>query len=91
MSTYVYPRGTDRRPTSTFPVVQRGGIRFFRRVTRSVVGAFEGIGQRGLFIRDTIRAQVGTCGICARSIVKPPPTIAISSPRHSCDSRYVAL
>src|SRR5687768_3925188 len=56
MSTYVYPRGTDHRPTSTFPVVQRGGIRFFRRVTRSVAGAFEGVGKRALFVRDTIRA-----------------------------------
>jgi len=56
MSTYVYPRGTDPRPTSTFPVVQRGGIRFFRRVTRSFVRAFAGVGLRGLFVRDTFRA-----------------------------------
>ena len=56
MSTYVYPRGTDPRPTSTFPVVQRSGIRFFRRVTRAVTGAFAGVGARTLFLRDTIRA-----------------------------------
>ena len=56
MSTFVYPRGTDPRPTSTFPVVQRGGIRFFRRVARAVIGALGGIGLRGLFVRDSIRA-----------------------------------
>ena len=56
MSTYVYPRGTDPRPTSTFPVVQRSGIRFFRRITRAVGGAFAGVGKRTLFFRDTVRA-----------------------------------
>ncbi len=56
MSTYVYPRGTDPRATSTFPVVQRSSIRFFRRVARTVIGAFAGIGLRAFFLRDIIRA-----------------------------------
>ena len=55
MSTTVYPRGTDPRPTSSFPVVQRTGIRFFRRVARSIIGAFEGVGKRVFFLRDTAR------------------------------------
>ena len=31
----VFPTGTDLRPTETFPVVQRTGIRFFRRYSRT--------------------------------------------------------
>ena len=56
MSTYVYPRGTDPRPTSTFPVVQRSGIRFFRKITRAFTSAFGGVGKRAYFLRDTFRA-----------------------------------
>ncbi|MDB4907394.1 MAG: putative transporter [Gemmatimonadetes bacterium] len=44
------------RPTETFPIVQRGSIRFFRRVTRSIQGFFREIGVRGLFTRDILRA-----------------------------------
>jgi phospholipid/cholesterol/gamma-HCH transport system permease protein len=51
-----YPRGTDLRPTETFPVVQRAGVRFFRRVTRSFVSIFRHIGLRGFFLRDIVRA-----------------------------------
>jgi phospholipid/cholesterol/gamma-HCH transport system permease protein len=42
--------------TSTFPVIQRAGIRFFRRVTRVVEGSFRGFGARTFFLRDAIRA-----------------------------------
>lgn len=56
MSTYVYPRGTDPQPTSTFPVVQRWGIRVFRKITRAFTGTFGGIGKRVYFLRDAIRA-----------------------------------
>ena len=56
MSSYVYPRGTDQQPTSTFPIVQRGGIRFFRKVARAFSSAFGGIGKRAYFLRDTIRS-----------------------------------
>ena len=56
MSTYVYPRGTDPRPTSTFPVVQRSGIRFFRKITRAFSTAFGGVGLRAFFLRDVLRA-----------------------------------
>jgi phospholipid/cholesterol/gamma-HCH transport system permease protein len=39
-----------------FPVVQRSGIRFFRRVTRYWIGHFRSVGQRGYFLRDIFRA-----------------------------------
>jgi phospholipid/cholesterol/gamma-HCH transport system permease protein len=44
------------RPTETFPVVQRAGIGFFRRMTRTWRGIFAGIAQRGYFARDIARA-----------------------------------
>ena len=44
------------RETETFPVMQRGGIRFFRRITRSFIGFFGQVGSRGYFLRDTGRA-----------------------------------
>ena len=52
------------RPTETFPVVQRAGIRFFRRVTRAGRSVFRGIGERGYFARDLLRAlgEPGTWG-----------------------------
>lgn len=43
-------------PTETFPVVQRTGIRIFRRVTRASAGIFGEIGRRGYFVRDIGRA-----------------------------------
>ena len=46
----------EMRETETFPVVQRGGIRFFRRITRGFIGFFRQIGARGYFLRDTGRA-----------------------------------
>jgi len=44
------------QPTETFPVVQRTGIRFFRRVTRAFINFFAQIGARGYFLRDIGRA-----------------------------------
>jgi phospholipid/cholesterol/gamma-HCH transport system permease protein len=54
-----FPTATDSRPTETFPVVQRTGIRLFRRVTRTYQHVFGGIGKRGFFFRDVVRA-IGT-------------------------------
>ena len=56
MSLPVYPTGTDRRPTETFPIVQRGGIRFFRRYVRLWGRTFGDIGLRGYYLRDVVRA-----------------------------------
>jgi ABC-type transporter Mla maintaining outer membrane lipid asymmetry permease subunit MlaE len=46
----------EHRHTETFPLVQRGGIRFFRRMSRATIGTFRGIGQRVLFLREIRRA-----------------------------------
>ena len=44
------------QPTETFPVVQRTGIKFFRRITRAFIGLFRSVGARGYFLRDMGRA-----------------------------------
>ena len=44
------------QPTETFPVVQRTGIKFFRRITRVFIGFFHSVGARGYFMRDMGRA-----------------------------------
>jgi phospholipid/cholesterol/gamma-HCH transport system permease protein len=44
------------QPTETFPVVQRTGIKFFRRITRAFIAFFREIGARGYFLRDMGRA-----------------------------------
>ena len=44
------------RETHTFPIVQRGPLMFFRRVSRATLGFFGGFGQRVLFLRDLKRA-----------------------------------
>ena len=59
---YRYRHEPERQPTESFPVVQRAGIRFFRRVTQSWSRLFEQIGARGYYMRDTLRgfAEVDT-------------------------------
>jgi phospholipid/cholesterol/gamma-HCH transport system permease protein len=44
------------QPTETFPVVQRTGIKLFRRVARATTGVFGQVGARGYFVRDIGRA-----------------------------------
>ena len=51
-----FPHHPHPAPTDTFPVVQRSGIRFFRRVSRGVLGAFEKVGAWVYFLRDIGRA-----------------------------------
>ncbi|MEP6690882.1 MAG: ABC transporter permease, partial [Gemmatimonadaceae bacterium] len=43
---------TDPQATSTFPIPQRVGIRFFRTVSQATRGVFSGIGERVYFARD---------------------------------------
>jgi phospholipid/cholesterol/gamma-HCH transport system permease protein len=50
------PLGGRLQPTETFPVVQRTGIKFFRRITRGFISGFRAIGARGYFLRDVGRA-----------------------------------
>ncbi len=45
-----------QQPTESFPIVQRGGIVFFRRVTQSFINFFRQVGVRGYFLRDIARA-----------------------------------
>jgi phospholipid/cholesterol/gamma-HCH transport system permease protein len=45
-----------QRPTETFPIVQRGLLRFFRQVAQGTLGFFRGVGQRALFLREVRRA-----------------------------------
>ena len=44
------------RPTSSFPVVQRSGLRFFRQMGRETIALMAGIGGRVLFLGDIRRA-----------------------------------
>ena len=44
------------QPTETFPVVQRTGIKLFRRIARGTIGGFSQVGARGYFVRDIGRA-----------------------------------
>ncbi|MDB4914959.1 MAG: putative transporter [Gemmatimonadetes bacterium] len=46
----------DKRPTEQFPIVQRKGINFFRRITQGFIGFFRQVGARGYFLRDIGRA-----------------------------------
>ena len=56
MSSSFYPRQPQMRPTEQYPVMQRAGIRFFRRMSRTGTGIFRQIGVRGFFMRDIGRA-----------------------------------
>ena len=45
-----------QRETQTFPIIARGPLIFFRRMSRATLGFFGGFGQRVLFLRDLRRA-----------------------------------
>jgi phospholipid/cholesterol/gamma-HCH transport system permease protein len=49
-------REFGRRPTETFPIVQRKGIVFLRHMTQGFIGFFRQVGARGYFLRDIGRA-----------------------------------
>ena len=46
----------ELRPTATYPLPARAGIKVFRRIARSGVGIFMDVGKRVFFMRDAIRA-----------------------------------
>ena len=56
MSDFDRPFDGRLQPTETFPVVQRTGIKFFRRITRAFLAFFHAVGARGYFMRDIGRA-----------------------------------
>jgi len=78
-----YPRGTDLRPTETFPVVQRTGLRFFRTVTRHFVNIFRHVGLRGFFARDIARA-LAEPGTGAAEMVRQMRRIGVDSVPLAC-------
>ncbi len=49
-------RFVERRPTETFPIVQRKGIVWMRGMTQAFINFFRELGKRGYFLRDIIRA-----------------------------------
>jgi phospholipid/cholesterol/gamma-HCH transport system permease protein len=51
-----YEPVTDPRATSQYPVVQRAGIKLFRRAARKATGNLRDVGLRALFARDIGRA-----------------------------------
>ena len=54
LSLFLGPRlmSTSLKETQSFPVVQRGGIRFFRRISRGYRNLFGSIGEYAYFLRD---------------------------------------
>ncbi len=66
------------RGTETFPVVQRGTIKFFRRVTRFWTTLFRDIGLRTYFFRDIARA-FGDPATYAPETIRQMKTIGVDS------------
>jgi len=66
------------RGTETFPVVQRGTIKFFRRVTRFWITLFRDIGLRTYFFRDIARA-FGDPATYAPETIRQMKTIGVDS------------
>jgi phospholipid/cholesterol/gamma-HCH transport system permease protein len=67
------------RPTETFPIVQRSGITFFRRVTRAFRHVFAGIGKRGYFGRDIARGTFAEADSYASEAVRQMKGIGVDS------------
>ena len=68
----------EHRPTEAYPVMQRTGIKFFRKVAQTGRGLFAGIGQRGFFIRDIFRA-FGEPATWGRETIKQMRNIGVDS------------
>jgi len=66
------------RDTETFPVVQRGGIKFFRRVSRGFAGTFGEVGRRGAYARDLLRA-LGDPATYVGETIRQMRTIGVDS------------
>ena len=72
-----FPHGPGRA-TETYPVVQRASIRFFRRMSRGLIGLFQTIGQRSYFLRDIGRALADP-GTYALETVRQMRNIGVDS------------
>jgi phospholipid/cholesterol/gamma-HCH transport system permease protein len=67
-----------RRPTESFPVVQRQGIRFTRRITQGFLDFIEAFGARGYFLRDLMRA-FGEPGTYVPETIRQMRSIGVGS------------
>ena len=72
------PTDPDVSGNRDFPVVQRGTIRFFRRVTRFWISLFRDIGLRTYFFRDIARA-FGDPATYAPETIRQMKTIGVDS------------
>ena len=75
---YRYPHEPESRPTESFPVVQRTGIRFFRSMTTFWRGLFFAIGARGLYMRDVLRG-LGEFDTVRRELLRQLRVIGVGS------------
>ena len=66
------------RPTGSYPVVQRTGLRFFRRLGRATVGTMRDIGVRAFFVRDMGRA-LGDPATYAGETIRQMKNIGVDS------------
>ncbi len=75
---YRFPHEPEVKRTESYPLVQRFGIRFFRRMTEFWSGLFREIGARGLYMRDTMRgfAELDTIG---RETIRQMRVIGVDS------------
>ena len=67
------------KETASFPVVQRTGIRFFRKVTHVWSGIFGAFGTRVLFAGETLRALVAEPKTYMPEVAKHMRTIGVDS------------
>jgi len=75
---YRYPHEPEVRLTESYPIMQRTGIRFFRRVTSFWRGLFHQIGSRGLYMFDTFRA-LGEFDTVRRETIRQMRIIGVDS------------
>lgn len=66
------------RPTGSYPVVQRTGLRFFRRLGRSTVALLRDVGARSYFLRDIGRA-LGDPATYAGETIRQMKNIGVDS------------
>jgi phospholipid/cholesterol/gamma-HCH transport system permease protein len=75
---YRYPHDPERRPTESFPIVQRTSIRFFRSMTDFWRDLFFAIGARGLYMLDTVRG-VAEFDTVRRELMRQMRVIGVGS------------
>jgi phospholipid/cholesterol/gamma-HCH transport system permease protein len=69
----------ELRSTESYPIVQRSGLMFFRRVTRSFRTVFAGIGKRGYFGRDIGRGVLAEPGTYAGETIRQMRGVGVDS------------